>query len=94
VLKRLINENKPDIIFIYSECNIKNKEIAKACTLDGFKLEISSTMEARTCCFIKSGLSYTRRTDLEKGSELIVIDLMSSKHRLLGLYKPFKLPQG
>lgn len=90
-LKILIKDTNSDIIFI-SECNLKNKDLAKACTLDGFELELSTTDDARVCCYIKSGLNYTRKLELERGLEILIIDLLASKHRLLGFYKPFKIP--
>jgi len=91
-IKALINKNKIDVLFV-SECELKDPVMIRACSIEGFNIELSNKNEkSRLCCYIKSNLHFVRQVDLESGFEMIILDIL--EHRLLGFYRPFKLPQG
>jgi len=95
ILKSLIIQNKPQFVFV-CEAEIKINKDFDYYNIDGYALILSNTIDtgmARLACYVKNGIKYNRRTDLEKkGLEIIILD--SKKVRIIGLYRPFKMLNG
>ena len=74
------------------ETEIPNGFPIKELSLKDYSIEIENNdSKARVCTYIKNGIAYKRRNDLEGcNNHLVIIDLMLNKpYRLINLYRVF-----
>jgi len=96
-LKNLINQFDPDVIFI-NESEIKINKFASLefFQVKGYDFWIAKTFErgnARIACYVRKNLGIKRIEALER-NDLDIIVLESSKIRICGIYRAFKLHEG
>jgi hypothetical protein len=61
------------------------------CQVNGYSLLTTTTTPSRIACYLITGSSLTQ-TDNPTDTQIIVLD--DSKRRIVGYYKPFKIPTG
>ncbi len=90
-LKSLITEKQLSIIFVSeSEVSQWDVEILK---IPGFDLITANTLsletKSRVCCYVHSTLRY-KQVKIKENLDVIALDI--ENYRIIGLYRPFKLP--
>ena len=90
-VKKLIVENNIDILCM-QETEIDPNMNIELLGFPGYSIEAeSSDTKIRSAIYIKNGVNYTRRKDLEiKNSHLVIVDLnTTNKLRLINIYRTF-----
>jgi hypothetical protein len=75
------------------ETDLTNDINPKILTISGYKLELGKhSNKIRTSTYVKTGIKYKRRTDLEmEDGNIVVIDLiLESMVRVANIYRPFR----
>ena len=95
-VKEKIIEEEIDICCI-QECDIPLNYPSNILSFRNYNLEIeTNTIKARCCTFVKGGIAYIRRNDLEgEDNNLVILEvtLNSRKYLIINLYRSFS-PQG
>ena len=81
LVKEFILNEKIDILCM-QETEIKNNIALPNLTIPGFDIEIEHNVKcSRVGIYIKSGLNYIRRTELEgRNSHVIIVDIIGKKN--------------
>ena len=92
LIKQIIIENKIDIMCL-QETEIENNFDHNLLSFPGYNYESElNDIKSRVGTYVRKGLDYVRRTDLEgTNSHLVVIDLKTNK-RIINLYRSFNPP--
>ena len=93
-VKIIILEENLDILFM-QETEIQQNSDINSLSFGGFNIEIENTdYKARVAAYIKNGVDYVRRADLEgKSMHIIVIDLPGAiNYRIINVYRSFSPP--
>ena len=93
VITTLTNEDID--ICLMQEVEIKNDFNTDILNSNAFKIEIeNSTMKSRCATYIKQGIDYVRRPDLEGiDNHLVIIDVnLDKSYRIINLYRSFNPP--
>ena len=93
LVKSLLEENKIDILCL-QEVEIENGFDLKQLEITGYCLEMeTNSIKSRSCIYIKNGIRYRRRLDLEvENKHLVVVDIQSvenKKTRIINIYRSF-----
>ncbi len=97
-IRVIIEKTTPKLIFI-SESEVRNPLHEQACQLSNYTMVTShesSSMMSRLICYTDSKVLFDRKIELEGPDylEIIVIDCQTEKERYIGVYNPFKIPEG
>ena len=90
-VSRILINNNIDICCI-QEAEIPLNFPINDLSICGYSIEVEiNEFKLRTCVYIKNGVSYTRRQDLEQcNNHLVIIDIIADKtYRLINLYRVF-----
>ena len=90
-ISRTLIQNNIDICCI-QEADIPINFPINDLTISGYSIEVEiNEFKLRTCMYIKNGINYKRRMDLESNNNhIVIIDIMDSKtYRLINLYRVF-----
>ena len=90
-IKKLIEDNDIDIICL-QETEITKFYNNQMLTLRDYNLEIEkNSVKGRVAIYIKNGINYVRRTELEGiDSHLVIVDIkVETQFRLINLYRSF-----
>ena len=91
-VSKMIEDNSIDICCI-QECEIPRDYPSNILSFKNFSLEIENNEQKSRCCtFIRDGIPYVRRTDLEgMNNNLVIIEVKSNIQRylIINLYRSF-----
>ena len=91
-VSKTIEENGIDICCI-QECDIKKDYPANILTFKNFNLEVEkNSIKARCCTYIRGGVPYVRRDDLEgMDNNLVIIQMKTNtqSYLIINLYRSF-----
>ena len=91
-IESMLNNESLDVLFI-QEAEIQSQTNRNFFNIKNYQLEVCNTIDggkARTCCYIKSGIKYTRNS--VRDVTLEIISLQISDLTINGYYRTFKIP--
>jgi exonuclease III len=91
VVKQLVTNENIEILCL-QETEIVPELESRLLSFPGFEFETeNNAIKARVGCYIKSGIKYMRRIDLEGiNSHLLIIDISAERNlRLINIYRTF-----